>query len=97
MDTFQIPKNDFEELKRLSNLRNAIVHEGSAYQFTVDDQLRIHSQAQTQTVTMGQEDFDVINRIAALIYEQYVTKFVRRDLHEVERFAIDALNPPATT
>jgi hypothetical protein len=48
---FQIPRDDLESLKRLSNLRNAIVHEGSAYQFTVDNDLRIHSQAHTQKIT----------------------------------------------
>src|SRR6202011_3055504 len=50
---FQLPKDDLEKLKRWSNLRNAIIHEGSAYQFTVDDELRIHSQAQAQAVTMA--------------------------------------------
>jgi len=91
---FPIAKNDFEELKRLSNLRNAIIHEGSNYQFTVDDQLRIHSQAETQMVEMGVDRFDVINRIAALIYEPYVRQFVGRDLHEIECTTIAALNPP---
>src|SRR5262245_31698224 len=65
----RIPENDLGELKRLSNLRNAIVHEGSAYQFTVDNDLRIHPQAQQQTVTLGWERFDVINCVAASIYE----------------------------
>jgi len=92
---FQFPKNDFEELKRLSSLRNAIIHEGSGYQFTLDYELRIH-QAETQVVEMGVERFDVVNRIAALIYEPYVRQFVGRDLHEIERTAIAALNPPPT-
>ena len=43
---------------------------------------------------MGVDRFDVINRIAALIYEPYVRQFVCRDLHEVERITIAALNPP---
>ena len=93
---FQLPKEDFEELKRLSNLRNAIIHEGSAYQFTVDNELNIHSQAEAQVVNMGDERFDVINRIAALIYEQYVTQFVGRDLHDIECATIAALNPPTS-
>jgi hypothetical protein len=91
---FQFSEKDFEDLKRLSNLRNAIIHEGSAYQFTMDDQLRIHSQAEAQVVMMGDERFDVINRIAALMYEPYVRQFVGRDLHEIESTAIAALNPP---
>jgi hypothetical protein len=40
----ELPKEDVEEFKRLTNLRNAIVHEGSAYQFVLDDDLKIHSQ-----------------------------------------------------
>lgn len=89
----QLPKSDFEELQRLSNLRNVIVHEGTGYQFTVDDQLRIHSHVETQMVEMGVERIDVISRIAALIYEPYVRKFVGRELHELERQTISALNP----
>ena len=89
----QIPSADLDELKRLSNLRNAIIHEGSAYQFTVDDQLRIHSHAETRSVSMGDERFDVINKVAALIYEQYVRQSIGRDLHDLERTAIAALNP----
>jgi hypothetical protein len=60
----RIPENQLRELKRLSNLRNAIVHEGSAYQFVVDDELRIHSQVHAQTVSMGTENLEVINRTA---------------------------------
>lgn len=90
---YQLPKSDFEELQRLSNLRNVIVHEGTGYQFTVDDQLRIHSHVETQMVEMGVERIDVISRIAALIYEPYVRKFVGRELHELERQTISALNP----
>ena len=92
--SLQIPKSELDELKRLSNLRNAIVHEGSAYQFTTDNDLRLHSQVQAQTVEMmGMEHFDVINRVAATIYEQYVTQFIGRDLNDVERGVIAALNP----
>jgi hypothetical protein len=87
----QIPKDDLSELKRLSNLRNAIVHEGSAYQFTVDNDLRIHPQAQEQTVTLGSESFDIVNRVAASIYEQYVTSFIGRDLNDLERNTLAAL------
>jgi hypothetical protein len=94
--SFQIPKGDSDELKRLSNIRNAIVHEGSAYQFTVDNDLRIHSQAHAQTVTMGWENFDVINRVAATMYEQYVTQFVGRDINALERGTLTALNPSSS-
>jgi hypothetical protein len=90
---FQIPRADLESLKRLSNLRNAIVHEGSAYQFTVDNDLRIHSQAHTQKVTMAPENFDVINRIAALLYKQYVMQFVGRALNDLEQRTLGALSP----
>jgi hypothetical protein len=83
-----------DHLKRLSNLRNTIVHEGSGFQFTVDNELHIHSQAQEQKVVMGLESFDVINRVAALIYEQYVTKFILRDLSSIEQHVIAALSPP---
>jgi hypothetical protein len=89
----QIPKADLDHLKRLSNLRNAIIHEGSAFQFTVDDQLRIHSEAQTQAVAMRNENFGVVNRVAALLYEQYVIKFIQRPLNHVEHNMITALNP----
>jgi hypothetical protein len=86
--TFAISKDDLDKLKRLSNIRNAIVHEGTAFQFTVDDDLRVHSQAETQKVTMGTEDFGVISRIAASIYRDYVTQFAGRELHVVERVAL---------
>jgi hypothetical protein len=89
----QLPKNDLDELKRLSNLRNAIVHEGSAYQFTVDNDLRIHSHAEEQTVTAGSEYLGIINRVAASIYEQYVVHFIGRDLNDLERSTLAALAP----
>ena len=90
---FQIPRSDLDDLKRLSNLRNAIVHEGAAYQFTVDNDLRIHSHAEAQTVTMApNEKFGIINRVAASIYEQYVTQFIRRGLHELEQSTLAALS-----
>jgi hypothetical protein len=92
---FRLPQNDLDDLKRLSNLRNTIIHEGSAFQFTVDDDLRIHSHAETQTITMGPENFDTINRVAASIYEQYVSRFIGRDLNEAERSIVGALKPPA--
>jgi hypothetical protein len=90
---FKIADASLAELKRLSDLRNAIIHEGSAYQFTVDDQLRIHSQAEAQEIAMGNERFDVINAIAASLYEQYITHFLKRELHELEVNVIAALNP----
>jgi hypothetical protein len=89
-----LPKNDLASLSKLSELRNAIVHEGAGFQFTVDDNLQIHSQAQMQQVSLTRsERFDVMNRLAALIYEQFVSKFVPRDLNEMERTAIKALHP----
>jgi len=88
----QIPKPDLDHLKRLSNLRNTIVHEGSGFQFTVDDDLHIHSQAQAQSVSMAPEDFGVINRVAASLYEQYVVQFIRREINQVEHTALDALS-----
>jgi hypothetical protein len=92
---FRIPRNDLDGLKRLGNLRNAIVHEGAGYQFTVDNDLRIHSHAEAQTVTMApNERLSIINRVAASIYEQYVTQFIRRDLNELEQSTIAALSPP---
>jgi|SRR5215207_4607314 len=39
---FALRQADLDHLKRLSNLRNAMIHEGSAYQFTVDEDMRIH-------------------------------------------------------
>jgi hypothetical protein len=90
---FRFEKDDMDNLKRLSNLRNAIIHEGSAFQFTVDDDLRIRSHAETQTITMSRaEKFELINRIAASLYEQYVTRFIGRKLTEVEQGTLDALN-----
>ena len=92
---FKIPKDYMDDLKRLSNLRNTIVHEGAAFQFTVDDDLHIHSEADHQTIDVSPaERFDSINPIAACIYEQYVTKFVGRDLNDIERSIVDALSPP---
>src|SRR5262249_10575805 len=91
---FRISRNDLDDLKRLSKLRNAIVHEGTGYQFTVDNDLRIHSHAEEQRVTMApDEKFSIINRVAASIYEQYVTQFIRRDLNELEKNKIGALSP----
>jgi hypothetical protein len=89
---FQIPKDHLDELKRISNLRNTIIHEGSAYQFSIDNDLHIHSHAAMQTVTMGMESLEVITKIAALIYEQYVTKFIGRELHDLERRSLTALS-----
>ena len=61
---------------------------------TVDDNLQIHSEAQMQEVSLTRsERLDVMNRLAALIYEQFVSKFVPRDLNEMERTATKALNP----
>jgi hypothetical protein len=90
-----LSENDLGDLRKLSNLRNAIVHEGATFQFTVDDDLRIHPHAQTQTVTITSQKFDVINRIAAAIYEQYVTKFIARELSEPERVLVAGLCPPS--
>jgi hypothetical protein len=90
---FRLDKDDVDKLKRLSDLRNAIVHEGSAFQFTVDDDLKIKRHAETQRVNLStSENIDLINRIAASLYEQYVTRFIGRDLHQIEQGAVDALS-----
>jgi hypothetical protein len=43
---------------------------------------------------MGSESFDIMNKVAALLYEQYVTQFLGRDLNDLERGTIKALAPP---
>jgi hypothetical protein len=91
-----LDKDDVAELKRLSDLRNAIVHEGSA--FTVDDNLRINPRAETQKIKVPSlENFPATDRLAASIYEQYVTSFLDRKLQTVEQVVLSALkgNVPA--
>jgi hypothetical protein len=78
--------------RRLINLRNAIVHEGAAFQFSVDDDLRIHPQAQSQTVSLSEEDsFASINRIAAALYAPYIEKFIGRELNDIEVSTLEGL------
>jgi hypothetical protein len=60
-------------------------------------ELRVHPRVETKEVTLSRsENFDLLNQIAASIYEQYVSSFLGRDLIEVERVAVNALRPPAT-
>jgi hypothetical protein len=88
---FRFNQNDVEELKRLSNLRNAIIHEGQAFQFTVDDNLSISPHTQKQKVNLSIEEFAPLPRLAASLYRQYVTKFIGRACDQLEETCLSAL------
>ena len=91
-----LQKDNLRRLKQVSDMRNTIVHEGTVFQFSVDENLEISPSLGQKTVKIPKEQkFKFINHLVAEIYEGCVNKFMDRDLNKLEKIVIKVLRPKA--
>jgi hypothetical protein len=82
-----------EKLRQISRIRNEIVHTaGSAYGFSLDENMAISHGYDAAEIDIP-DDFDTqfLHNLASIIYETFVVKFLERELHDIERIAVNGL------